>query len=671
MSNADARGADLRVPLPRSTALPSYDWSGVHVGGHLGYAAGVSDWSATQAGASLPNASGSLNLFETFDFFKGTGSYFGGLQLGYDHMLPSRVVLGVEADISFPNTIAGNRNFAALGIGQVDYAEHVQMSGTVRGRIGYAPNHWLYYATGGFAWSFDEFTRTQIDGSPAGGTAVPRTVESRFMAPRYGWAAGAGAEVALASNWTVRAEYLYTGYGSRSVTFPQAVQRFDSDLALHSLRLGFNYRIGDEATARTFFDKGPTALDLGNFSLHAQTTFLTQYAFPFNAPYRGRNSLLPNEGRETWDITFYAGVKLWQGAEFWLNPEIDQGFGLSSTFGVAGFPSGEAYKVGASVPYTRLPRMFLRQTVDLGGESQKVEAGPNQFSGTQTADRLVVTIGKFSVTDVFDTNKYAHDPRSDFMNWTLADTGTFDYAADAWAYTYGAAVEWYRDRWTVRAGFFDMSIAPNTTQLDPSFSQFQWLLELERRHEIFGQPGKLAVTGFLSRGRLGRYEDAIRLAQATGEPADIAAVRQFRSRSGVSFNAEQQLMPDVGMFVRAGLASGGVEPYEFTDVDRTVAAGLSLAGKRWGRPDDTLGIAGVVNTISSVHQTFLDTGGLGILVGDGQLPNPGAEKIMEIYYGFPLGSWRATLDYQFIANPAYNRDRGPVSVIGTRLHAQF
>jgi high affinity Mn2+ porin len=275
------------------------------------------------------------------------------------------------------------------------------------------------------------------------------------------------------------------------------------------------------------------------------------------------------------------------------------------------------------------------------------------------------------VTDLFDTNKYAHDPRNDFMNWSIVDTGTFDYAADAWGYTVGGAVEWYKGPWTVRAGVFDLSITPNNTVLDPTFGQTQWIGEIERRYDLAGQPGKVAVTGFLTRGIMGSFADAIALAQATGQPADIAAVRQYQSRGGVSFNMEQQIVPNVGFFARAGWADGTKEPYEFTDIDRTAAAGFSLGGKTWGRPDDSWGIAGVVNEISDVHQAFLNAGGLGILVGDGQLPRPGPEQILETYYAFPLGTVRATLDYQFIVNPGYNRDRGPVSVIAMRLHAQF
>ncbi|MGO8842612.1 MAG: carbohydrate porin, partial [Methyloceanibacter sp.] len=405
--------------------------------------------------------------------------------------------------------------------------------------------------------------------------------------------------------------------------------------------------------------------------------YVDQYALPFQSPYIGPNSLKPDQARETWDATLYVGLRLWNGAELWVNPEIDQGFGLSDTHGIAGFPSGEAYKTGADDPYARLSRYFIRQTIDLGGETQKVEADANQFGGSQTADRLVITIGKFGVADaetrnVFDTNSYAHEAHDDFLNWALLDTGTFDYAADAWGFTYGAAAEWYKGPWTLLGGIFDLSIVPNSTELDPSFGQFQWVGEIGRSYELWQQPGKLAVTAFLSRGRMGSFEDAIQLSEVTGEPADIAAVRTYTSRGGISLNLAQQVTPDLGFFARAGLANGDIEPFEFTDIDRTVAAGVSLSGKPWGRTDDTWGIAGIINGISSVHQAFLNDGGLGILVGDGKLPHPGLEQIIETYYRLQLakGYWFSP-DYQFVVDPGYNRDRGPVSVIGARLHAEF
>jgi high affinity Mn2+ porin len=672
---ADAPAMPTKAPAP----LPAYDWSGAYVGAHFGYATGRSDWSATEPGGAAPALAGSLDFFKPYDFFTGIGSNFWGFQAGYNHMFPSRVLLGVEADVSFPSSVLeeailnvpSSQTFSSASTGVARYAETPELSGTVRGRIGYAPGNWLFYATGGFAWTYDQFIRTQLAGMPAAGTAVPGTVEALLMVPRAGWTAGAGVELALPSHWTARLEYLFTEFGSRSVTFASGAQQFSSDLAVQSIRLGLNYRIGSDATPADLLTTAPAALETDRFAIHGQTTYLNQYAFPFREPYHGPNSFDANIGRETWDATAYLGVRLWQGAELWVNPEIDQGFGLTTTLGVAGFPSGEAYKVGASVPYARVPRMFIRQTINLGGETQKLEAGANQFSGSQTADRVVITVGKFAVTDIFDTNKYAHDPRNDFMNWALVDTGTFDYAADAWGYTYGGAVEWYQGPWTLRGGLFDLSTVPNSTDLDPQFHQIQWVGEIERRYDLWGQPGKVAVTGFLTRGRMGSFEDAVQLAALNGGPADITAVRRYASRGGISANLEQQITPEIGAFARAGWADGNNEPYEFTDIDRTVAGGLLFSGKLWGRTDDTWGVAGVVNDISSVHQAFLNAGGLGILVGDGQLPNPGLEQILETYYSLPVGAWRATFDYQFIVNPAYNRDRGPVSVIGARVHTQF
>jgi len=668
-----ASGADLMRPtMPVKTpARASSDWTGFYFGEHVGYATGYSRWSTTESGLTSPSLVGSLDFFKAYDGFKGTGSYFGGLQVGYTYMLPSRVVVGIEADVSFPNLLSGRQAISSSRIGQATYAETVQMSGTVRGRLGYAPGHWLVYATGGLAWTYNEFTRTQLAGTPVGGNANPDTTESLFLRPRLGGTIGAGVEVALPSNWSAVLEYLYADYGTRNVTFLLGAQRFDSTLTVQSLRLGFNYRPGASAATGEFFAKGPPALDLDWFSLHGQTTFLEQYAFPFRVPYRGPHSLDPNQGRETWDTTFYAGLRLWEGAELWVNAEIGQGFGLSNTLGVAGFPSGEAYKVGSSVPYTRLPRMFVRQSIDLGGGTEKVEANINQFAGSHTADRLVLTVGKFNIADIFDTNKYAHDPRADFMNWALIDAGSFDYAGDAWGYNYGAALEWYKDDWALRAGLFDLSIVPGSTDLDPRFSQFQWIGEIEHRHVLWGQPGKIGVTGYVTRGRFGRYADAIQLAQIAGGPADIAAVRRYTTRTGLSLNVEQQLAADLGMFIRAGFGNGDIEATAFTDIDRTVAAGFSLKGKQWGRPEDTIGLAGAINGVSSIHAAFFNAGGLGLLVGDGKLPNYGQEKLIEIYYSLPVFSWRATFDYQFISNPAYNRDRGPVSVIATRLRAQF
>jgi high affinity Mn2+ porin len=670
-----AHAADLTAVIAAKAPQPagpiSYDWTGFYLGGHLSYALGGSSWSAT------PGLNGSLDFSNAYNFATGNGSYLLGVQAGYDYMSASRWLVGIEAEASFPSFAGGTRTLSSAATGTENYLDRVEFSGDVRGRLGYAPNlgnatsRWLYYVTGGFAFSYDQFTRTQLAGVPAGGTAMPGTTENLYLVPRVGGVAGAGVEVALASHWTAQFEYLFFDYGNRSVMFTAGAQRFSSDLTLNELRAGLDYRFNSDTSMSTDKDVTLPALQMDNFAVHGQTTFLEQYDPPYRSPYTGPNSLIPNLGRETFDATAFLGWRLWDGAELWVNPEIDQGFGLSGTLGVAGFPSGEAYKVGESVPYARVPRAFIRQTINLGGDSEKVDAAANQFGSSQTANRLVFTVGKFAVTDIFDNNKYAHDPKNDFMNWAIIDTGTFDYAADAWGYSYGAAAEWYAGGWAVRGGLFDQSTVPNSADLDPTFVQFQWVGEIERRYQLWSQPGKLAVTGFLTRARMGSFQDAIDLAQMTGGPADIAAVRQYRSRSGVSLNLEQQITEELGVFARAGFADGDIEPYDFADIDRTVAAGLSLTGKQWGRPDDNMGVAGVINGITKAHQEFFNDGGLGILVGDGMLPHPGPEQIIEAYYELPVSFLKLTLDYQFIVNPGYNADRGPASVISARVHAQF
>jgi len=437
----------------------------------------------------------------------------------------------------------------------------------------------------------------------------------------------------------------------------------------------FRFRMSALATMAVFSWRQPALAadeDGQRFAAHFQFTYVEQQTSDFRAPYRGPNSLSPRIGAETTDATIYAGLSLWSGAEGWLNAEIDQGFGLDNTLGVAGFPSAEAYKVGKNQPYLRLPRLFVRQTIDLSEAREHVDASANQLAGAHGIDRLVFTVGKLSVSDIFDTNLYAHDQRADFLNWTAIDAGTFDYAADAWGYTVGAAVEWYQGAWALRAGIFDLSNVPNSAQLEPAFHEFQTDFEIEKRHQIGGRDGKLLLTVFDTRGRMGLLDDAVARAEASGTPIDVAAVRRYRSRAGASLSVEQQIAEGLGFFARVGKAGGNVEAYEFTDVDRAAVAGLALQGTRWHRGGDSVGMAAMVNGISAARQRFLNAGGLGILVGDGKLPHPGAEQIVETYYSFAVLSYaHLTLDYQWINNPAYNRDRGPVSVYAVRVHAQY
>jgi high affinity Mn2+ porin len=409
-----------------------------------------------------------------------------------------------------------------------------------------------------------------------------------------------------------------------------------------------------------------------DFAMHAQFTYVEQGTSGFNAPYGGRNSLSPDRGAETVDATLFLGARIGPGAELWISPEIDQGFGLDDTLGVAGFPSGEAYKIGKDRPYVRLPRLFVRESVDLSDGREALEPAQMQLGGAASPDRLVLTVGKFAVPDIFDNNEYAHDARNDFLNWAAIDAGTFDYAADSWGYTVGAALEWYHAPWALRFGLFDLSDVPNSPDLEPAFREFQLVAEAQRNFAIGGRAGKIRVTSFESRGRMGLLDQALALARSTDSAVDIASVRGYRTRLGASLSLEQQLAAGIGLFVRAGKDAGNVEAYEFTDIDRTISAGLSLAGASWGREDDTVGLAGILDGISAERERYLNAGGLGILVGDGKLPHPGPEKILETYYSLALLRYaHVTFDYQFIADPAYNHDRGPVSVFAVRVHAQY
>ena len=421
------------------------------------------------------------------------------------------------------------------------------------------------------------------------------------------------------------------------------------------------------------FHSWATEANEERWSLHGQATFVDQYHPAFHSPYRGPNSLDPgSRGNETIDMTLFAGASPWEGGEAWANVEMNQGFGLSGTFGVAAFPSAEAYKVGSAEPYGRLHRLFFRQTFDLGGEEQAIEGQANQLAGTRTSDNLILTLGKFSVTDIFDTNSYAHDPRGDFFNWAIVDAGAFDYAADAWAYTYGGAAEWSFEAWTLRGGVFDMSRIPNGRELETDFGQFEMVGEIERRIGLFGLDGKIKLLGFVNRANVGKYSDAVALARATGTLPDVALVRHFRSRAGGSLNVEQGLTDDLGLFLRASMDDGGREAYEFTDISKSLSTGLSLKGTSWERKDDTVGLAFEVAGISNTARTFLAAGGLGVLVGDGRLTNYGGETVVETYYDAQIiKGINAALDYQFIVNPGYNADRGPVSVLGFRLHGEF
>jgi len=408
-------------------------------------------------------------------------------------------------------------------------------------------------------------------------------------------------------------------------------------------------------------------------SIHGQMTNVWQWHPAFHSPYQAPQSLNSgNRGNETLSFSLFLGWRLWEGGAFYVNPEILQGFGLSSTNGIAAFPNGEAFKVGTRGPIGAMSRVFFRQTFGLGDATETVESDQNQLAGTQPVDRIVFTVGKYGVTDVFDDNKYAHDSRGGFLNWAINDMGAFDMASPAFNYTYGASAEWKQSWWTVRAGVFAEPKIANSAEIDATFNEFSPVLELEERHELWGQPGKLKLLAYGKYVRAGGFSQALALAAQTGQTPDVTQVRGGRVwGGGGGLNLEQQITPDLGLFARFSQATGQTEQWAFTQIERSFAGGLVLNGNRWGRKEDSVGLGFVVSAIGKQQQAYLAAGGSGIILGDGSL-SYGGEHVVEAYYKFVPWEWAAvTADYQFIENPGYNTARGPISVFGLRLHAEF
>jgi high affinity Mn2+ porin len=632
--------------------LPSAANDGFYFGGHVGYLFGTG---TATLGDPVGNASagGSNAISQTF----------GGVQGGWQTTLPSRWMLGIELDLSFMDT----RDFAPVlssrstASGYAD--EQLEYLGTIRGRLGYALGAWTPFVTGGFAFASTRWSRTDL------------TTGNEDATPgqwRTGWTVGGGVDYALDKRWSARAEYFYTRLGLSGFSFA-APARYDSLYDIHRVRFGLNYHFGapdaDKAEDKVD-DRGP-----GSWEIHGQTTFIFQGYPPFNSPYEGANSL-PGAGqsRETWTVSAFLGVRLWQGGELYYNPELLQGFGVASTVGAGGYPNGEAQKSNFPFPRYNTSRLFLRQEIGLGGERTKVESEYGQLAGDKDVSRLTVQVGKFAVKDLFDTNEYAGDPRTDFLNWSIWAAGAFDYPADRVGLTYGITGELNQERWAARLGYFLVGNEPNSNVFDMHlFERGGYVGELELRYRPWNRPGFAKLGAWLTTTNAGSYNEAVALSLASGvSPADtITWTRQGRTKYGYYLNLQQEVSDDLGLFARWSWNDGRTEIGAFTDIDQSLSLGMRLKGTSWGRPDDEVGLAGAWNMLSVDQSRYLAAGGLGVLVGDGRL-SYAAENVLEAYYGFQMTKGLiATLDYQLLVNPAYNADRGPVHLFAGRLSARF
>ncbi len=374
--------------------------------------------------------------------------------------------------------------------------------------------------------------------------------------------------------------------------------------------------------------------------------------------------------------TLFFGRRLWKGAACYLDPEIAGGTGLSSTLGIAAFPNGETFRIGNPTPEVYFARAFIRQHISLAGRgTDTLQDGDNQIAGEVSSDRLDITLGKLALSDLLDDNVVSHDPRTDFLNWGLMNNGAWDYAANTRGYTYMLALELIHPRWALR---FAEALEPtfaNGPNLNFQVTKTQSEnLELDKKIRIGSKPGHIRLLGFLNNTRGPGYQQVLDARKAGTDTSlnvvDGATYGHFKYGGGL--NLDQQISASVSAFMRLGWNDGHTATWAFANIDETLSGGIRITGKGWMRPGDGLGLAGLMNGISSVHRAFLNAGGYDFMIGDGKLTRYGLETILEFYYqAHLLQSLFLTADYQFVDHPAYNLDRGPVHIFSLRTHVEF
>ena len=419
-----------------------------------------------------------------------------------------------------------------------------------------------------------------------------------------------------------------------------------------------------------------------HWSVHFQMTIIDQIHTAFHAAYSGNNSFADTvePGAVSVTSTLYLGRKLWRGAAFYFNPELSGGRGLSSALGIAGALNGETYRIGDPSPVVSIARAYLQQTIPLGGaDSVSLDNGKNQVGIRVPANRLVITAGKFSMSDFYDNNAFSHDPRTQFLNWSLMSNGAWDYPANTKGYTMGAQVEWIEPTWAVRLSSVAVPVVANHSEMEYVFGKaHSETAEFQHQIKLGKQPGIIRLLASYTASRAPSYQEGL-AALKDGDTTlldvisgNAKATTYGGNKTGIGLNLEQQITDNVGIFARAGWNDGKHVSWAFTEIDQTVMAGFNFDGFLWKREDDVAGIAGVINGISSDHRAFLKAGGYGFIIGDGAL-NYGNESILEAYYNAKLFDhvW-LSVDYEFVHNPGYNKDRsGPVHVFGVRGHVEF
>jgi hypothetical protein len=443
-------------------------------------------------------------------------------------------------------------------------------------------------------------------------------------------------------------------------------------------------------------NRGVHDLENERWNLYGQFTYITSFKLPFSAKYTNANgvnrSLSPDYERSfTGSFTLFFGLKLWRGAEVYFVPEVISERGLSNLVGLGGsIQNFELQKSGSEVPQLYRARLFLRQTFRLGGTRSARDSDPMVLGGPVDSRRLVITIGNFSSLDIFDHNNPLSDAHRTFFNMAFMTHSSWDFAADARGYTWGAAAELYWDAWAARISRMQPPLNPNTLPVDFRFwAYYSDTVELQHDHIIKGLPGAVRLLAYHNHVVTGRFSDAIAAFEADPQKnagncrsfnygsgnfsaPDLCWVRRGNDKWGIGLNLEQYVARGIGLFARGMYSDGRTEVDAFNAADRDFSFGVSAVGSLWRRPFDYTGVGVGLSWISDIHARYLAMGGVDGFVGDGHLKQA-AEGVMELFYSVNvLRAINLAADYQLIWNPGFNADRaGPVSILGAKVHAEF
>jgi high affinity Mn2+ porin len=414
------------------------------------------------------------------------------------------------------------------------------------------------------------------------------------------------------------------------------------------------------------------------FWLSGQANFIFQAHPDFTSPYSGKNSLSGNYEKATSRVlTLYTGIRLNHSIELLVDVEEAGGAALSQGLGLAGNTDLDIVRnpLLSKAPY--LARGMIHKVFALSKDKVENTRSSLSLFDELPRRRLEIRFGKFSLPDFFDVNSVGSDTKFQFINWATDNNGAWDYAADTRGYTVGAMADFEDRNWGVR---FAEALMPKVANgIDLVWRPWQARgenFEYELRHGLIPtKAGVVRLLAYVNHANMGVYRDAViqfedgqlheSVPEITNHPWHITA------KYGFGVNLEQNLTPTLTAFARWGWDNGRTESFAYTEIDSTVVEGIGANGAKWHRKQDRAGIAFLTDGIKKDHQNYLVDGGLGFLLGDGKL-NYGRENILESYY--TLHVWRGLYvapGAQYIVDPGYNRDRGPVFVGSFRAHMEF